>query len=37
MTVVSDTSPINCLALIGQADLLRAFFGEIIIPASVLK
>jgi predicted nucleic acid-binding protein len=35
MIVVSDTSPINYLTLIGHEDLLQSLFGEIIIPASV--
>ena len=35
MIVVSDTSPINYLTLIGHEALLQALFGEIIIPASV--
>jgi predicted nucleic acid-binding protein len=35
MIVVSDTSPINYLTLIGHQDLLQSLFGEIIIPASV--
>jgi len=32
MIVVADTSPINYLLLIGQADLLPQLFQEIIIP-----
>ena len=36
MTVVSDTSPVNYLAQIGQERLLQALFGEITIPSSVL-
>jgi predicted nucleic acid-binding protein len=35
MIVVSDTSPINYLTLIGHEALLQSLFGEIIIPASV--
>lgn len=35
MIVVSDTSPINYLTLIGHEGLLQALFGEIIVPASV--
>jgi predicted nucleic acid-binding protein len=35
MIVVSDTSPINYLALIGAEDLLGALFGEVVIPSSV--
>ncbi|MDX2099544.1 MAG: DUF3368 domain-containing protein [Leptolyngbyaceae cyanobacterium bins.59] len=32
MIVVSDTSPINYLLLIGQMDLLPRLFGQIMIP-----
>jgi len=35
MIVVSDTSPINYLTLIGQEPLLPLFFGSILIPAAV--
>jgi len=35
MIVVSDTSSINYLTLIGHQDLLQSLFGEIIIPAAV--
>jgi predicted nucleic acid-binding protein len=35
MIVVSDTSPINYLTLIGHEDLLQSLFGEIIVPTSV--
>ena len=33
--VVSNTSPINYLVLIGQIDVLPALFGEITIPQAV--
>jgi len=36
MIVVSDTSPISYLALIGREGLLPTLFGEIAIPASVI-
>ena len=36
MPVVSDTSPIQGLAAIEQMDLLRAQFGDILIPPAVL-
>jgi predicted nucleic acid-binding protein len=36
MIVVSDTSPLNYLALIGQADVLPALFGRVFIPPAVL-
>jgi predicted nucleic acid-binding protein len=35
MIVVSDTSPIDYLTLIGHEALLQSLFGEIIFPASV--
>jgi uncharacterized protein len=36
MSVVSDTSPILNLAIIGQLDLLHRQFVEVVIPAAVL-
>jgi predicted nucleic acid-binding protein len=35
MIVVSDTSPILSLALIGRLDLLRELYGSIVIPEAV--
>lgn len=35
MIVVSDTSPILSLALIGQLELLRELYGAIVIPETV--
>src|SRR5512139_2093200 len=35
MTVVSDTSPILSLALIGRLDLLRELYGTLTIPEAV--
>ena len=35
MRVISNTSPICYAILIEQIDLLRLFFGEIIIPETV--
>jgi predicted nucleic acid-binding protein len=35
MIVVSDTSPILSLALIGRLDLLRDLYGSIVIPEAV--
>jgi len=35
-TVVSDTSPINYLCLIGEIDLLPRLFSEVLIPPAVL-
>lgn len=37
MTVISDTSPVNYLAQIGQDELMQALFGQITIPSSVLE
>ena len=36
MIVVSDTSPLNYLLLIGQEAALRALFGRVLIPPKVL-
>jgi predicted nucleic acid-binding protein len=35
MIVISDTSPITNLAAIGQLDILRVLYGQIIIPVAV--
>jgi predicted nucleic acid-binding protein len=35
MLVVSDTSPITSLLQIGQADILPAIFGRVLIPSAV--
>jgi len=32
MIIVADTSPINCLVLIDEIDLLRQLFGSVVIP-----
>jgi predicted nucleic acid-binding protein len=37
MPVVSNTSPILNLAIIGKLDLLRQQFGEVLIPPMVLQ
>jgi uncharacterized protein len=37
MIVVSDTSPLSSLYLIGQLSLLPAVFGKIIVPKTVMK
>src|SRR5438093_1956925 len=37
MTVVSDTSPLNYLVLIGCEELLKVLFGESVVPAAVLR
>lgn len=36
MVVVSDTSPVNYLVLIGQADLLRQLYQRILLPPAVV-
>lgn len=36
MTVVSDTSPLNYLILIGSDELLKALFGTVAVPAAVI-
>ncbi|HUQ70126.1 MAG TPA: DUF3368 domain-containing protein [Planctomycetaceae bacterium] len=33
--VISDTSPIRSLAYLGELDLLRALYGDVIVPARV--
>jgi predicted nucleic acid-binding protein len=35
MVVVSDTSPVNYLVLVGQVEVLPALFGEVVIPRKV--
>ena len=37
MIVVADTSPLNYLILIGQADLLYRLYGRVLIPQAVLS
>jgi len=37
MIVVSDTTPINYLVLIGEIDILPMLFGKVILPESVWK
>ncbi len=34
--VVADTSPLNYLVLIGEADILRRLYGKVLIPSEVL-
>lgn len=36
MIVVSDTSPLNYLVLIGADDVLPALFGQVLAPPAVL-
>lgn len=35
MIVVSDTSPLTALLMVGQAEILSRLFGEVIIPKAV--
>ena len=37
MIVVADTSPLNYLILIGEADLLHRFYSRVLIPQGVLS
>lgn len=37
MIVVADTSPLNYLVLIGEADLLYRLYGRVLIPQAVLS
>jgi predicted nucleic acid-binding protein len=37
MVVIADTSPLNYLVLIEQAEVLPKLYGEIVIPQSVLE
>lgn len=37
MIVVADTSPLNYLVLIGEADVLYQLYGRILIPPAVLS
>ena len=36
MIVVADTSPLNYLVLIGQIDVLKHLYGQVLIPPAVL-
>ena len=35
--VVADTTPLNYLIIIGRSEVLGSLFGEVLIPAAVLK
>lgn len=35
MTVISDTTPLHYLVLIGHAGILSVLFGKVVIPAAV--
>ena len=37
MIVIADTSPLNYLILIGEAEVLRRLYGRVVIPEAVLR
>jgi predicted nucleic acid-binding protein len=37
MVVIADTSPLNYLILVGVEHILPELYGEVIIPAGVLR
>ncbi|MGO9274581.1 MAG: DUF3368 domain-containing protein [Terriglobia bacterium] len=37
MIVIADTSPLNYLALIGEAEILKRLYGRVVIPGAVLR
>jgi len=37
MIVVSDTSPLNYLVLVGAIDVLPKLFGEVYVPLAVIQ
>ncbi|MBI4875168.1 MAG: DUF3368 domain-containing protein [Acidobacteria bacterium] len=37
MIVIADTTPLNCLVLIGEAALLPELYGRIVVPGAVHK
>jgi predicted nucleic acid-binding protein len=37
MIVIADTSPLNYLVLIGEAEILRRLYGRVVIPEAVLR
>jgi predicted nucleic acid-binding protein len=37
MIVIADTSPLNYLVLIGEAEILRRLYGRVVIPESVFR
>jgi predicted nucleic acid-binding protein len=36
MIVITDTTPLNYLVLIGESELLPTLYGGVVIPAAVL-
>jgi predicted nucleic acid-binding protein len=37
MIVVADTSPLNYLVLVGEAEILKRLYGRVVIPEAVLR
>src|SRR3989442_11830616 len=37
MIVVSDTTPLNYLVLVGKQDILPLMFGQVIVPEAVMR
>ncbi|MGH9453801.1 MAG: DUF3368 domain-containing protein [Terriglobia bacterium] len=37
MIVIADTSPLNYLVLIGEAEILKRFYGRVVIPETVSR
>lgn len=37
MIVIADTSPLNYLVLIGEAEILQRLYGRVVIPEVVLR
>jgi predicted nucleic acid-binding protein len=37
MIVIADTSPLNYLVLIGEAEILQRLYGRVVIPDAVLR
>ena len=37
MIVIADTSPLNYLVLIGEADILQRLYRRVVIPEAVLR
>ena len=37
MIVVSDTTPLTYLVLVGKQDILRLLFGQVIVPEAVMR
>ena len=37
MIIVSDTTPINYLVIIGEIDLLEKLYGQVIVPQAVVR